>query len=81
MFFVYVLQCSDQTYYIGSTKNLEKRLVQHNAHKAGARYTKMRRPVVLKYSESFPTLHEARRREAEIKKWKRPQKEHLFKIN
>lgn len=77
-FFVYVLQCSDQTYYVGSTKNLEKRFIQHNAHKTGAHYTKIRRPVVLKYSESFSTLSDARRREAEIKRWQREKKESLW---
>jgi len=44
----------------------------------GAHYTKIRRPVTLKYSEHFKTLLEARRREAEIKGWKREEKKKLF---
>lgn len=77
-FFVYVLECVDQTYYVGCTNNIQKRLVEHNTSKKGARYTKMRRPVILKYSEAFPTLLEARRREVEIKRWKRERKEKLW---
>ena len=49
-------------------------LQQHNESKCGAHYTKIRRPVILKYSEEFKTLKEARRREAEIKGWRREKK-------
>lgn len=78
-FFVYILECSDRTYYVGCTNNLNKRLKQHNESKWGAHYTKIRRPVSLRYAEKFPTLLEARRREAEIKGWKREKKEDLWK--
>jgi len=77
-FFTYILQCADKTYYIGCTNNLEKRLKEHNQSKSGAHYTKIRRPVKLKYSEKFNTLFEARGREAEIKVWRRKQKENLW---
>lgn len=77
-YFVYVVECSDKTYYVGSTNNLQKRLHQHNNTKSGAHYTKIRRPVVLRHHEIFATLAEARKREAELKKWKRAQKEQLF---
>ena len=80
-FFVYILGCSDGTYYVGSTNNLEKRLYEHNFAKSGAHYTKIRRPVVLKYSETVSNLGEARKREAELKKLKRYQKESLFNSN
>ena len=73
-FFVYILQCSDNSLYVGSTNNLEKRLKQHNNSKSGAHYTKIRRPVVLKYSEEFKTFREARQREWEIKGWTRKRK-------
>jgi putative endonuclease len=73
------LECSDETYYIGSTNNLEKRLKQHNKSKSGAHYTKIRRPVILKYSEKVETLKEARRREAEIKRFTKTKKEALIK--
>jgi len=78
MYYVYILECADGTYYAGCTNNLDKRLRQHNNAKAGAHYTKIRRPVVLKYSEKMETLTDARRREAEIKRLKRAEKENLF---
>ena len=72
--YVYILECADSTLYVGSTNNLEKRLHQHNHAKSGAHYTKIRRPVVLKYSEMVATLKEARAREAAIKRLKRQEK-------
>lgn len=74
---VYILECADKTYYTGCTNNLEKRLKQHNETKAGAHYTKIRRPVTLKYSEHYKTISEARSREASIKRLKRAEKEML----
>ena len=74
MFFTYILQCNDGSLYVGCTNNLEKRLKQHNDSKYGAHYTKIRRPVVLRYSENFTTLREARQREVELKGWKREKK-------
>lgn len=76
-FFVYLLECSDGTFYIGSTNNLEKRLHEHNFAKNGAHYTKIRRPVVLKYFETVSNLSEARKREAELKRLSRKEKESL----
>ena len=75
---VYILECADKTLYVGCTNNLERRLKQHNESKAGAHYTKIRRPVVLKYSETFPDLRSARGREAELKRLRREQKLALF---
>lgn len=71
---VYILRCADQTLYVGSTTDLTRRLHQHNHAKAGAHYTKIRRPVTLVYSEQFTTLAEARAREAEIKRLTRIEK-------
>ena len=78
MHFVYILECADKSLYVGCTNDLEKRLKQHNDSKQGAHYTKIRRPVVLKYSEEFKTLKEARSREAELKGWKRKKKMELM---
>lgn len=78
-YFTYILECADKTLYVGSTNNLIRRLHEHNNSKNGAHYTKIRRPVVLKYSESFKTLREARQREAEIKEWVRTKKMELIK--
>ena len=74
MQFVYILECADKTLYVGCTNNLEKRLREHNGAKSGAHYTKIRRPVVLKHSETFRSLARARAREAEIKRWTRNEK-------
>ncbi len=77
--FVYILKCSDNTLYVGSTNNLEKRLKQHNESKSGAHYTKIRRPVKLVYKEEVKTLGEALSREAGIKRLNRLQKLNLVK--
>ncbi|HDY73414.1 MAG TPA: GIY-YIG nuclease family protein [Candidatus Jorgensenbacteria bacterium] len=71
---VYILECADTSLYIGCTNNLDKRLKQHNDSKWGAHYTKIRRPVILVHSETFDTLKDARKREAEIKSWNREEK-------
>lgn len=76
---VYILECSDKSLYVGSTNDLERRLHQHNHAKAGAHYTKIRRPVILKYSEEVESLSVARKREAELKRLTREQKLELIK--
>ncbi len=73
-YFVYILECADGTLYAGSTNDLEKRLHKHNNLKSAAHYTKIRRPVTLKYSESVPDFATARAREAEFKRWSRTEK-------
>jgi len=78
LYVTYILECVDKSFYVGCTNNLEKRIKQHNESKWGAHYTKIRRPVILKYSEEFETLKEARRREAEIKGWRREKKQALI---
>ncbi len=79
MYFVYILECADKTLYVGCTNNLERRIKQHNESKVGAHYTKIRRPIILKYFEKFDTLLEARHREHAIKSWRREQKLNLIK--
>jgi putative endonuclease len=74
MFYTYILRCADDTFYIGSTNNLEKRLHEHNHAKSGAHYTKLRRPVVLVWNERHATLGEARSREAALKHLTRAEK-------
>lgn len=73
-FFVYILECSDKTLYIGSTNDLEKRFYAHNHLKSGAHYTKIRRPVVLKYSEKHSSYAKVRAREGELKRLTREEK-------
>ena len=73
----YLLQCSDQTLYCGITNNLEKRLAAHNAGE-GAKYTRGRTPVKLKYSEPCADKSAALKREREIKALPRTAKLALF---
>ena len=77
-YFIYILKCADGSLYVGSTNNLGRRVKQHNESKWGAHYTKIRRPIALLYSKKFATLKEARRRENEIKEWKREKKLNLI---
>lgn len=77
-YFVYILECNDKTFYIGCTNSLDKRINEHNNLKSGAHYTKIRRPVILKYFEKFDNLGQARSREAELKRLTRKQKEILL---
>ena len=77
-FVVYMLECADGTFYIGSTNNLDKRLHQHNYLKSGAHYTKIRRPVKLVYTETGFSLVEARKREYSLKQLSRQEKLRLF---
>jgi len=79
MYFVYILKCADKTLYTGSTNDLKRRLKEHNESKQGARYTKSRRPVKLKYTEKVRTLSKALKREAAIKKLTRPEKEKMIR--
>ena len=76
---VYILECADSTLYIGSTNDIEKRLRAHNEGKTGARYTRGRRPVTLRYSEVVGTRGDSLRREAALKRLSRTEKLALCK--
>jgi len=78
MHYIYIVECSDKTLYTGYTNDLEKRLKAHNENK-GAKYTRGRTPVVLKYFEEFDNKIDAMRRESQIKKLRREKKQMLFK--
>ena len=77
----YILECADKTLYVGSTNKLEKRLHEHNNLKSGAHYTKIRRPVILKYSEKCESYAEARKKEGLWKRMSRQEKLELIKKN
>ena len=79
LYYTYILECKDGTYYTGWTNNLEKRLKDHNEGR-GAKYTKARLPVSLIYYEEFQTKEEAMRREYAIKHMTRSEKENLIKV-
>jgi len=74
--YCYILKCRDGSYYTGVTKDLDKRIEKHNQGK-GAKYTAMKRPVVLVWSKKFPSKIAALKKENEIKEWKRDKKEEL----
>jgi len=78
MYYAYLLRCADDTFYAGATNDLTKRLYAHNHKKSGAHYTKIRRPVVLVWSQRFRSLRKARIKEAEIKRLSRGEKERLI---
>ncbi len=80
MWYVYILECKNKTYYTGVTNNVEKRLADHNAGK-GAKYTRAHLPVKLAFKETPKTKRDAMKREYEIKTWPRSQKEFLIKSN
>jgi putative endonuclease len=75
---VYIVRCSDDTFYTGITNNLEKRISDHNLSDKGAKYTRSRRPVSLAYHESCESKSIALKRELAIKKMTRSQKEALW---
>ena len=75
--FVYIVECADGTLYTGITTNLERRVDEHNAG-TGARYTRSRRPVVLRYNEPQPDRSGASSRECRIKALSRKAKQALI---
>ena len=77
MSFVYILLCNDNSYYIGSTINLDKRLHEHSSG-IGAIYTAKRLPVKLVHFESYTNIKDAFEREKQLKKWSRAKKELLI---
>jgi len=77
IWYVYILECSDGTFYTGITNDLDKRIVAHNAGK-GAKYTKGRGPVKLMFVCLKMSKSDAAKYEAKIKKWSRAEKaEHI----
>ena len=75
--FVYILRCCDGTLYTGVTDDVQRRLAAHRAGK-GAKYTRGRGPLELVYTQEQPDKSTALRREFQIKKLTRPQKERLI---
>ncbi len=79
-YFVYLVECRDKSYYCGYTSDLKKRIETHNKG-TGAKYTSKRRPVRLIYNEKFETRSDAMKREHQIKKFSRKEKEKLVSDN
>lgn len=77
---MYILQCSDGTFYTGSTINIEIRLFQHQLGE-GATYTKTRLPVTLIYIEEYSNIADAFNREKQVQGWSRKKKVALIQGN
>ena len=78
--YMYIVECSDGSYYTGSTKDLDLRLTQHQAGE-GANHTKKRLPVKLIYYEEYSRIDEAFFREKQVQGWNRKKKEALIEGN
>ncbi len=75
--FVYMLRCADDSLYTGVTTDIERRVSEHNAKKSVTKYTRVRQPVKVVYQELVNTRSEACKRESQIKKFKKIDKEAL----
>jgi putative endonuclease len=75
--YMYILKCADNSYYTGSTRNIEKRLQQHETGK-GAKYTSTRLPIELLCLEEYERIDEAYAREKQVQGWNRKKKEALI---
>jgi putative endonuclease len=78
--YMYILECNDQSFYVGSTSDLVERFMQHQRGE-GCNYTKERLPVTLKYYEVFDQVKDAFRREKQIQGWSRAKKIALMQKN
>ena len=78
---MYILECSDKSYYTGLTSNIEKRLWYHNSPKSKGHYTSTRQPVKLLWSIQLTNFWEAEQFEKQIKGWSRNKKEALMAGN
>ena len=76
LFYFYLARCKDNTLYSGYTTDLKEREKAHNEGR-GAKYTRARGPVTIVYSEEFASKSEAMKREAEVKKFSKTEKEAL----
>jgi putative endonuclease len=77
-YFVYILKCSDDTLYTGITTDVKRRVDEHNNSDKGAKYTKLRRPVEVVYTEKSEDRSNASKREYAIKQLKRQEKMELI---
>jgi putative endonuclease len=78
--YIYILECSDKTYYTGSTWDLDRRFQEHSEG-IGSNYTSKRLPVILKYSLFFDSIKDAFLMEKKIQKWSHAKKKALIENN
>ena len=79
MYYLYILECSDQTLYSGITVDLERRVKEYDSSELGAKYTRGRKPVKLVFSKEFQNRSQASKEESRIKKLSREEKLELIK--
>jgi putative endonuclease len=77
MAWMYILKCADGSYYVGSTRNLDRRFAQHQSGR-GSRYTSGRLPVELVYGEEYDRIVDAYTREKQVQNWSRAKREALI---
>lgn len=80
-YYVYILICSDDSYYTGVTNDLERRLGEHNSEGSSISYTAKRQPVRLAFFEEFNDVNQAIELEKQIKGWSRRKKKVLIEEN
>ncbi len=78
LYYVYIVLCTDGSYYVGITNNVGNRVAQHNESSDSEAYTYSRRPVKLVYTEMFTEVLQAIAREKQIKRWSRAKKQALI---
>ncbi len=78
MYYLYLLRCSDNSIYCGQTNDLKRRIKEHNSNNSKSKYTRTRRPVKLVYFEKYKTINEVLKREFEIKRMAKSEKEKLI---
>ncbi|OGH91980.1 MAG: endonuclease [Candidatus Magasanikbacteria bacterium RIFOXYD2_FULL_39_9] len=78
MYYLYILECADKSLYTGITVDLERRVIEHNTSKIGAKYTRARRPVKLVYQKRFRNRSNASKAEAKVKGLSREEKLELI---
>ncbi len=79
LYYIYILECKDGSFYVGLTNNLIERIKEHHNGIYETCYTFKRRPLQLKYYETIPFLDDAIKRERQIKGWSRAKKKALIK--
>ncbi|MDA9262774.1 GIY-YIG nuclease family protein [bacterium] len=78
IYYVYILECSDKTLYVGVTNNLKRRLSEHRSIRSPKAYTASRLPVVLRFYAEFSDIRVAIAKEKQIKRWSRAKKQALI---
>ncbi|KAB1067865.1 GIY-YIG nuclease family protein [Tamlana haliotis] len=78
IYYVYILKCKDDSYYIGITSNLTQRITEHNTGKDKGSYTYNKRPVILKWFAEFTDVNLAIQKEKQLKGWSRRKKQALI---